>query len=289
MNKNTYGASLLITIGLLAVGSAHATPVSLSSLGSAYTQDFNTLGNTANTTTNTSLPVGWVLDESGGGARDNDQYAVDTGGSNTGDIYSYGAAGSTERALGSLRSGTLIPSFGAEFSNKTGSTITSLDIAFIGEQWRLGVVNRTDRLAFQYSTNATALGTGTFLDFSALDFVTPDTVGQGAKDGNAVGNFTAVSATITGLNIAANTSFWIRWTDIDATGSDDGLAIDNFSLTARGVLGEAPLSVPEPGSLALASLALLGLLTTRRRNGALAQWLELIRAIPTSPWWRGAK
>ena len=110
--------------------------------------------------------------------------------------------------------------------------------------------------------------TGAFLAVSALDFVTPDTAGQGAKDGNAAGNFTAVSATITGLNIAANTHFWIRWTDIDATGSDDGLAIDNFSLTARGVLGEAPVTVPEPGSLALASLALLGLLRTRRGNGA---------------------
>jgi len=268
VNIKTHGASLLMTLTLFAVGNADATPISLSALNSAYTQDFDTLANTANTTTNTGLPVGWTLAESGGGARDNEQYAVDNGGSNTGDIYSYGATGSTERALGSLRSGTLIPSFGAEFSNSTGATITALDIAFIGEQWRLGVVNRTDRLTFQYSTNATDLATGAFLDFSALEFMTPDTAGQGAKDGNAAGNFTAVSATITGLNIAANTHFWIRWTDIDATGSDDGLAIDNFSLTARGVLGEAPVTVPEPGSLALASLALVGLLRTRRGNGA---------------------
>ena len=32
------------------------------------------------------------MTETGGGARDNEQYGVDTGGSNTGDTYSYGAA-----------------------------------------------------------------------------------------------------------------------------------------------------------------------------------------------------
>ena len=43
--------------------------------------------------------------------------------SNTGDTYSYGAAGSTDRALGGLRSGSLIPLFGACFTNNTGAPI----------------------------------------------------------------------------------------------------------------------------------------------------------------------
>ena len=264
MNKKTYGANLLLALGLSAIGSAHATPVSLLSLGSAYTQNFDTLGNTDGSTTNSSLPTGLALTESGGGARDNEQYAVNTGNSNTGDTYSYGTAGSTDRALGGLRSGTLIPIIGAEFFNDTGSTITLLDIAFIGEQWGLGAANRADRLAFQYSTNAISLTTGTYLDFTALDFVSPDTSGPGAHNGNAIGNFTALSATITNLQIADNASFWLRWSDIDATGADDGLAIDNFSLTARSSI--TPFAVPEPGSLALASVAILGLLTTRRRE-----------------------
>src|SRR5688572_24770916 len=106
--------------------------------GTPYTQNFNGLSNTAGSTTNDlnndpqPLP-GWFLNEIGGGARDNDQYAVDTGGSNTGDIFSYGSAGSTDRALGSLQSGTVIPSFGAQFTNTTGETITELAIAYTGE------------------------------------------------------------------------------------------------------------------------------------------------------------
>src|SRR6185369_6356194 len=39
---------------------------------------------------------------------------------------------------------------------------------------------------------------------------------------------------ITGLSIGNGSSFWIRWTDVDATGAEDGLAVDDFSLTASG-------------------------------------------------------
>src|SRR6185369_8821 len=44
----------------------------------------------------------------------------------------------------------------------------------------------------------------------------------------------SLSSTITGLSISNGASFWIRWTDVDATGADDGLAVDDFSLTASG-------------------------------------------------------
>src|SRR5262245_49439892 len=88
--------------------------VNLTTLGSPVMENFDTLSNVAGSTTNTTLPTGWYITEQGGGARDNEQYAVDTGGSTTGDIYSYGSAGTTDRALGALRSGTLIPFFGAK-------------------------------------------------------------------------------------------------------------------------------------------------------------------------------
>jgi hypothetical protein len=118
--------------------------------GTPYTQNFNSLSNTANATTNaqststttvTGWPDGWEFNEAGGGPRDNELYGVDTGGSTTGDTYSYGSTGSTDRALGQLRSGTLISTFGASFTNDTGAAITSLDIAYVGEQWRFGGVH----------------------------------------------------------------------------------------------------------------------------------------------------
>jgi predicted extracellular nuclease len=210
--------------------------VSLTTIGSAATENFNTLSNTAGSTTNTTLPTGWYITESGGGARDNEQYAVDTGASTTGDIYSYGAAAATDRALGELRSGTLIPLFGAKFTNNTGVTITSLDVSYNGEEWRFGGVHSTnpDRLDFQYSTDATDLSTGTWIDANSLDFNPPVTTGSaGALDGNAAANRTAISSTIPGLSIANGATFFIRFTDADATGADDGISADDFSITPQ--------------------------------------------------------
>ncbi|MFN8344419.1 MAG: ExeM/NucH family extracellular endonuclease [Spirosomataceae bacterium] len=194
------------------------------------------MSNTAGSTTNNLTIAGWFLTETGGGARDNEQYAVDTGSDNTGDMYSYGSAGSTERALGQLRSGTLIGTFGACFTNNTGTTITSLATAYNGEQWRLGNAGRTDQMNFQYSTNATDLVTGTWTNVAALNFVSPDQVTVGAKNGNAASNRTALSATISSLSIANGATFWIRWNDVDASGADDGLAVDDFSLTPQNVV-----------------------------------------------------
>ena len=236
--------------GALAAGDG---AISLAAMGGAYSQDFDTLAISG--TTNSVLPTGWYLTETGGGTRDNEQYGADTGGSDTGDTYSYGAASSTERALGGLQSGSLVPVFGAAFTNNTGGTITSLAIAYTGEQWRLGTESRSDQIDFQLSTDAGSLTNGSWTDYDGLDFVTPVTSTSGPKDGNAAANRTAISATISGLNIPNGASFWIRWTDTNVTFSDDGLAVDDFSLTPSGgpVVEAAPYvasTTPTNGSTA---------------------------------------
>jgi len=227
-----FAGRMLAAVLMLVAGVAQAQTISLG--GGTYSQDFNTLANTAGSTTNTALPTGWLLTETGGGTRDNEQYAVDTGSGNTGDTYSYGSSGSTERAFGGLRSGTLVPVIGACFTNATGNTLGSFDIAYTGEQWRLGTISRTDSLNFEYSLSATSLTTGTWTSVAALNFVTPTTATVGAKDGNAAANRTALSATISSLAIGNGATFCIRWTDTDAASSDDGLAIDDFSITVSG-------------------------------------------------------
>lgn len=224
-------------------------PVSISipTAGVAYTQNFDTLSNTAGSTTNNLVIADWFLTEAGGGARDNEQYAVDTGASNTGDTYSYGIAAATDRALGSLRSGTLISTFGASFTNNTGATITSLLIDYDGEQWRIANTStaRDDRLDFQISFDATSLTTGTWTDVNELDFVNiiKTAATASALNGNDDANNVDITHTITSLSIANGATFWIRWVDADASGADDGLAIDNFSLTANTSLPLPTLSI----------------------------------------------
>lgn len=214
--------------GLLIILFTNLTFAQISLTGSGtYNQDFNSLASTG--TTNSILPAGWVFLETGTNA--NTTYAAGIGSDNTGDTYSFGAAANTDRAFGGLLSGSLTTTIGASFVNNTGFTITQIPISYTGEQWRLGALSRVDRLDFQYSLDATSLTTGTWVDIDPLDFTAPTTTGTvGALDGNALANRTAKSSTIMGLNIPNISTFWIRRTDFNATGSDDGLAIDDFSI-----------------------------------------------------------
>ena len=226
--------------------------ISLTS-GVAYTQNFDSLATSGITN---SLGIdGWTMNETGAGARDNDQYGVDTGGSNTGDTYSYGSAPggipSTERALGELDSSSLISTFGASFTNGAGATITALQISYDGEQWRVGGAHTTiaEGLDFQISFDATSLTTGQWFDINNLDFL-PVIASSTASalDGNNALNRTAISFNVTTVNgnavsVANGATFWIRWVGHDATGGDDGLAIDNFSITASTAAGPGALSI----------------------------------------------
>lgn len=132
---------------------------------SPYAQNFNTL---AKAGASSVLPSGWLLLETGTNANAN--YTAGTGSSNSGDTYSFGIDAADDRALGSVQSGSLISSFGVAFTNTTGGAVTSLKIAYTGEQWRLGTASRADRLDFQYSTDATGLANGTWKDVDQLDF-----------------------------------------------------------------------------------------------------------------------
>jgi hypothetical protein len=219
---------------------------------SVYTQDFDSL---SNTTASSTVPSGWAFSEAG--ANVNTTYSVGTGSGTAGDTYSFGAASSTDRAFGTLLSGTLTSTIGAQFSNGNAFSMTQVVIGYTGEQWRLGVIGRADRLDFQYSLDATSLTTGTWTDANGLDFSSPFTTTAGALDGNAAANRTVISpVTITFSSpVAANGVFWIRWTDLNATGADDGLAVDAFTA-----------AVPEPSEYAaMAGAGLIGFAIWRRR------------------------
>lgn len=217
--------SVLFATVVFFVNALHAQ-VSLTA--TPYTQNFNTL---AKTGTASTLPAGWFLLETGTNA--NATYTAGTGSSNSGDTYSFGLDAADDRALGTVQSGSLISSIGVAFTNTTGGPITSLKISYVGEQWRLGATARPDRLDFQYSTDATSLATGTWTNADQLDFTGPITAGTaGALDGTLAANATAINFTLTGLNIGNGITFYLRWTDFNATNADDGLGIDDFSIEA---------------------------------------------------------
>lgn len=245
----------VVALALFALGDANAA-IALSN-GVPYTQDFDTLPYLGSVNVKVTLPDYWTFSEAGSNA--DEIYAASTGIDATGGTYSYGSNLSfsrRDRAFGSLRNAACVSTFGASFTNNVGVGTIDISISYIGEQWRLGTTDRTDRLNFQYSTNATSITTGTWVDFDALDFMAPTTTGTfGAIDGNADENRTGILGTISSVSVADGATFWIRWSDFDATNADDGLAVDDFTIIA----------IPEPTTGALVVLG-LAVICRRRRS-----------------------
>lgn len=211
---------------LLAASSGGFAQVPITTLGSPVTETFDTLANAG--TANTVVPTGWAFVENPG----NTTYAASTGSSTAGNTYSFGASGSTERAFGMIQSGSVNSTIGAVFRNDTGGPIQSVVIEYFGEQWRLGAADRTDRIDFQYSLDATSItGPGTWVDLNTLDFSSPDTAAPGgARDGNDAQHRVRRFGLLNNINVAAGGTFAIRFLDVNATDSDDGLAIDDFTV-----------------------------------------------------------
>ncbi len=203
--------------------------------GPSYLQNFNTLPASGTSNNSNSLPQGWAFSEAGTGGTLT--YSADNGTLATGNTYSYGASGNSDRALGELTSGTVSSTLGACFLNDTGLVITSFTIAYTGEMWRLGAADAiVDRLDFEFSTNATSIvdeGAGVvWTAVNTLDFVSPNNTGPaGAKDGNANKTTTPPIAIIPAGGIPDGGVFYIRWrSSANIGGTNDGLAIDDFKL-----------------------------------------------------------
>jgi hypothetical protein len=179
------------------------------------------------------VPIGFAFVEAGSG--NNITFSAGDGSSSTNNTFSFGSTGNSDRAFGELGGDTVQTTCGACFVNNTGLVISSMSVSFAGEQWRLGAADgNTDRLDFQFSTTATSLNTGAYTDVNSLDFSSPVIAGAtGAKDGNAAANRTTKGpiAIIPTSGIPQGATFFMRWLPLDVTGSEDGLAIDDFSLS----------------------------------------------------------
>lgn len=242
---------------IFATSAAQAVvPVTLTTTG--YVQDFNSL---ATSGTGSAVPAGWQFLEVGG----NTTYTASDGSSNAGGAYSFGTGTGIDRALGSIGSGTVSPiRYGGFFINGLATTVTAVTLAYAGEQWRQASAT-ADGLAFEYSLNSTDLANGTWVAAGALDFAAIQVGGNGAAiNGNAAANRTLIGGTLSNLSIAAGAGFAIRWTDIDSTGTDQGLGIDDVALT---LTPAAVAAVPEPATwgMMIAGFALVGSATRRRR------------------------
>ena len=208
-----------------------------------YTQDFDTLSSSGfinNVWSNANTLPGWYASQSASPFVLTN-YRSATGSDNSGSLYSFGATSSGERALGSISSatpGTI--GFGLCFTNDTGQSASNCTITYTGEQWRCGGSGSvTNTLTFWYRVSpslipdpepATAAG---WTAVTALDFASPTVLPTAsALDGNQPTNqhpFVAVQ--VSGLNVPAGQNVFFRWLDVNDTGADQGIAVDNLSVT----------------------------------------------------------
>lgn len=210
--------------------------VSITATGS-YTQDFNTLISTGSGTwADNSTLANWYAQRTGTGT----SIAADAGGASGGNLYSYGPASNSDRALGSLGSGNAAAgnfAWGVLLRNNSGVTVTDLTVAFTGEQWRNSAA-AAQTVTFHYKINSspiTALNpnnNGTWTAVSSLNFTSPVTGGSaGALAGNSAANRTEISATvIPSLSLAPGDYIMLKWDDPDHSGSDHGLSVDDVTI-----------------------------------------------------------
>jgi len=234
------------------VGTALGAFAQISYTGGDYFQNFNGLPSSGTFTFSGvgphALPgsaiSGWSFAKINGSGT-NALFAVGTGSSTTGSVYSFGAAASAERAIGTLLSGTVGSAIGVTLTNGTGSTLTQFTVSYAGEQWRYGGTTGTDRLTFEYRVGGTDIVTGTFVPVAALDFasrVNGTTLGTaGPLVGNDPANKAVLTSSVTGIAWLPGQTLVLRWTDFNVTGSDDGLAVDDFTFgTGASPVASAP-------------------------------------------------
>lgn len=262
--------SLRSLLALALVSTAFGQAV-VSNLTTGYSQNFDTLVTTGSGTwaDNTTL-VGWY-------ARTTSTAAFTTYAANTGSVgttfglYSYGSTSASDRSLGfvSTNTGTGSAGSGQNFlglrlTNSSGADAISFSLAYDGEQWRKENNASAQTLVVQYSLNATSVNdTGaTWNSVSALTFTSPIVGATTATvlDGNVTANRASLSTTVTATWLN-NSDLWIRWIDLNDSGNDHILAVDNVSFTAT-----AASAIPEPSTYAaiFGALALVGVLFARQ-------------------------
>jgi autotransporter-associated beta strand protein len=238
-------------VALTQISGPVALPPAIPLSFGAYAENFDSLAGSGsfNGWTNNATLIGWYAAQSASPFAITN-YGASTGTDTAGALYSFGAASSSERALGSIASGTPGTfAYGLCFTNDTAGSVGNFIVSYTGEQWRSGGTGSvTNILRFWYRVSGAAITdpapgvTSGWTEVSGLNFASPVVIPTASPlDGNQPTNRQVFSSVvIPGLVVAPANCVFFRWRDLNESGADQGLSVDDLMIT----FGAPPVASP---------------------------------------------
>ena len=195
-------------------------------------ENFNTIGSTATAT----LPSSWKMSSAGTGASSGyatgnnvtaTTQAASSGTPTTGGRYNWATTPGTDRAIGFMSDAGYADgnAIFADYKNTTGATITSVNLSYSIERYRINtgsasvaLFSSTDGIAWT-ARSAGDISAAVFTPgASSYTFTSPQTVYK--------------NITISGISIANNTDIYFRWVFTTGGTNSQGLGLDDVVLYA---------------------------------------------------------
>jgi len=269
--------ALLAALAAVLLSAATATHAEIVFTGSSITENFDSLGpdvvNGAFSGTigeHSAVPgtTGFEATRLAGTGTTASALLVSDGSLGTGGIQTLGVSEASERALGMLASGTRAMAFGFSLVNQApGTIITQITLSFTQENWRTPTV-QDNTFTAAWATSATpGVTTTNYLTAAgmtavpALDMTLAFTATNTALDGNLPINQVAKSWVFTSLALGLDDRLFVRWRDVDNSGADAAMGMDNMTIT---FVTTAVPEAPAVALVAVASAAAAGRLGARR-------------------------
>jgi hypothetical protein len=176
---------------------------------------------------------GWYIIQLAGN-QPNINFSTSTGSATGSGVYSYGASGNNNRALGSLAAGSGVYAFGLVLKNETGMILNRIQIRLLATQWRRGGSGNknTWRFGYQYADSIRP-GIDTLINDHRFNLNSIHSgTGAATLNGHLPVNQIWMEDSITNIHWLPGQELVLQWDDFDETGSDDAMAIDDFSFKA---------------------------------------------------------